>query len=106
MNGNPIAMRRTTALKAANQIVIERLEQALAAARRLDNLGYALVPGGVNVNAVRPTLEVQPDGHTRRMIEQSDAAYFHSGVSPAVGRFRAGQFPLGDCRVVWLEQGN
>jgi hypothetical protein len=102
---NPIATRRTTALKTANQIVIERLELALATARELDRQGYALVPGGVDVNAVRPTLEVQPDGHCRRMIEQGAAAYFHCGVSPVVGRFRAGQFPLGDCRVVWLEQG-
>ncbi len=103
---NPIAMRHTTALKTANQIVIERLEQALAAARELDKQGYALVPGGVDVNAVRPTLEVQPDGHCRQLIEQRRAVYFHCGISPVAGRFRAGQFPLGDCRVVWLEKGH
>ena len=43
---NPIAFRQSQALKTANQIVIERLEQALAAARELDRQGYALVPGG------------------------------------------------------------
>lgn len=103
---NPIAFRQSQALKTANQIVIERLEQALAAARELDRQGYALVPGGVDVNAVRPTLEVQVDGRCRQLIEQSRAVYFHCGVSPVVGRFRAGQFPLDNCRVVWLEKGN
>ncbi len=101
---NPIAIRRAQALKTANQIVIERLELALAAARELDRQGYALEPGGVSVNGVRPTLEVQADGRCRNQIDQGHAVYFHAGVSPE-GRFRAGQFPLLDCRVVWLEQG-
>ncbi len=102
---NPIAIRQSQALKTANQIVIERLEQALAAARELDRQGFALVPGGVNVNAVRPTLEVQPDGRCVGKLEAQQAVYFHAGFNQG-GRFRQGQFQLGECRVIWTERGH
>lgn len=102
---NPIAIRQALALKTANQIMIERLEATLAAARALDQQGYTLVPGGVDVNTVRPTLQVQPDGRCRGQLEAGRAAYYHAGTGEQ-GRYRIGQFTFNDCRVVWLEQGN
>ncbi len=101
---NPIAIRRIQSLKSANEIVIERLERTLAVARALVAQGYVLVPGGVNVNAARPVLQVHGDAKCRSHIEAGRAAYYHAGMGE-FGRYRVGQWLFEECHVIWSEAG-
>ena len=65
--------------------------------------GYVLVPGGVNVNAARPVLQVHGDIKCRSHIEAGRAAYYHAGM----GEFghRVGQWLFEECHVIWSEAG-
>ena len=56
-------------------------------------------------NGSRPTIQIQNCVACADLIEKGDATYYRMGGSGA-GRYRVGQFKVGDVRVLWTEQGH
>lgn len=52
----------------------------------------------------RPTIRVMCNGKCISMVGRNQAAYYRMGIDPQ-GRYRMGQFPMGMCRIVWIERG-
>jgi hypothetical protein len=56
-------------------------------------------------NGSKPTIQIQCCAACAELIEKGEATYYRTGGSGA-GRYRVGQFKLGEIRVLWNEQGH
>jgi hypothetical protein len=80
---------------------------ALRIAATIDTLterGFTVI--GIECsNGARPTIQIQNSAACGELIAKGEATYYHTGGS-GTGRYRHGQFKVGDVRVLWTEQGH
>ncbi|WP_175992337.1 hypothetical protein [Burkholderia vietnamiensis] len=70
-----------------------------------------LTEGGFTVigiefsNGSKPTIQIQCCAACAQLIEKGEATYYRTGGTGS-GRYRVGQFKVGEIRVLWNEQGH
>ncbi|HZZ04611.1 hypothetical protein [Paraburkholderia sp.] len=56
-------------------------------------------------NGSKPTIQIQNCAACGELIEKGEATYYRTGGAGS-GRYRVGQFKIGEIRVLWNEQGH
>jgi hypothetical protein len=56
-------------------------------------------------NGSKPTIQIQNCATCAELIERGEATYYRTGGTGS-GRYRVGQFKVGEIRVLWNEQGH
>jgi len=56
-------------------------------------------------NGSKPTIQIQNCAACAELIENGEATYYRTGGTGS-GRYRVGQFKVGEIRVLWNEQGH
>jgi hypothetical protein len=56
-------------------------------------------------NGSKPTIQIQLCAECAELIAKGEATYYRTGGSGS-GRYRVGQFKVGEIRVLWNERGN
>ena len=94
----------TNNLQISNAVLLASTLKVAEAIKKLGKMG--LVARAANLTGKRPTIEIQTSPRCQRLIQSGKAAYYSFGREPHFGPYRAAQFTLGGCRVVWTEFGN
>lgn len=92
-------------LAAARQMITDMTLAKLTATRdaviRLKEDGHVVF--GVQIDSVRPTVQIEASRRTQALID-SEAACYYKWVTREGKHERHGQFTLDGVRVVWVEQ--
>lgn len=99
-----IANALNPAVPPINQLMQLTALRIAAAIETLTGRGFVVV--GIEFsNGSKPTIQVQNCAACAELIEKGEATYYRTGVAD-LGRYRTGQFKIGDVRVLWTERGN
>jgi hypothetical protein len=88
----------------ANQLMQMAALRIAAAIEKLTERGFTVI-GLEFSNGSKPTIQIQSCAICAELIEKGEATYYRTGGTGS-GRYRVGQFKVGEIRVLWNEQGH